>query len=116
MSSKKAFSKGTICPPEHKHEATSVCYAHHRCRCQWCVSEARARYQERMGAHGKWMADELIIEFEHLTSLGVSGELAIQQIGVTKNTAQSVFYKNKRGDLARKLNPSSRYEETPSKL
>jgi hypothetical protein len=61
-----------------------------------------------MGNNGKWLAHELIIEFEHLTSLGVSGEMAINQIGVQKVTAQTIFYKNNRGDLARKLNVSNR--------
>lgn len=32
-----------ICPPEHKHGATSTCYTGHKCRCVNCTS-ARTRY------------------------------------------------------------------------
>jgi hypothetical protein len=100
---RKSFAKATICPPEHRHEETSVCYSHHRCRCQWCVSEARARYQERTGQNGKWLVEELIPELEHFLSLNVNGRVAVEQMGLKLDTVKSVLYKNGRGDLVLRL-------------
>lgn len=97
------FDKMTVCPPEHKHEETTVCYSHHKCRCQWCVSEARARYQERIGTHGKWMAAELITEVEHFLSLGVNGRVAVEQMGLNFDTVKSTLYKNGRTDLISRM-------------
>jgi hypothetical protein len=34
-----------ICPPEHKHGATSTCYTVHKCRCDECTS-SRTGYQK----------------------------------------------------------------------
>ncbi len=92
-----------ICPEEHSHEKATVCYAHHGCRCQWCVSESRARYQERNG-NGKWLAAELISEVVHMVSLNQSIYDTLQKMGVNPETAKTTFYKHDRGDLARMLN------------
>ena len=93
------FKSAIVCPENHDHELTTVCYTHHKCRCEWCVSEARARYQERMGAHGKWLAEEMIPEIEHFLSLGVNGRVAIEQMGLNVDTVRSILYKHKRADL-----------------
>jgi hypothetical protein len=94
---------GIICPPEHKHEQTQVCYTHHGCRCQWCVSEARHRYQEKNG-NGKWLAHELIAEIDHMVMLNQSIHVILKDLNVNPITAKTTFYKNGRGDLARMLN------------
>lgn len=92
-----------ICSEDHSHEKATVCYNHHGCRCQWCVSEARARYQERNG-NGKWLAGELISEVEHMVSLNQSIYAVLNQMNVNPETAKTIFYKNNRGDLARLMN------------
>ena len=106
-SSRNRYKKAIICPPEHSHESSTICYTHHKCRCDWCVSEARARYQERMGAHGKWMADELIVELEHFLSLGVNGRVAVEQMGLNLETVRSTLYKNGRADLVSRISKES---------
>lgn len=102
-SAREEFRQAGVCPPEHSHEATTVCYTHHKCRCQWCVSEARARYQERRGEHGKWLAEEMIPELEHFLSLNVNGRVAVEQMGLNIETVKSTLYKNGRADLVHKL-------------
>lgn len=67
------------------------------------MSEARARYQERMGGHGKWLAEEMIPELEHFLSLRVNGRVAVEQMGLNIDTVKSVLYKHGRGDLVQKL-------------
>lgn len=93
-----------VCPEEHAHEASSVCYHHHKCRCQWCASEARARYQERKGSNGKWLAHEIIAEIDHMVSLKQSVYVILNEMNVNPATAKTIFYKNGRDDLARMLN------------
>lgn len=100
---RKNFKRAIICPEDHDHETTTVCYTHHKCRCQWCTSEARARYQERMGTHGKWLAEEMIPEIEHFLSLGVNGRVAIEQMGLNFETVKSILYKHGRKDLVTKM-------------
>jgi hypothetical protein len=92
-----------VCPPDHKHELTQVCHSHHKCRCEWCVSEARARYQEKTGRNGQWTAKELIVEIEHFVNLGYSALTAVQEMNVNPTTAKTVLYRNDRPDLARQL-------------
>ena len=103
MAGRRSKEWFAICPDDHKHEKATVCYSVHGCRCEWCTSESRARYQERRG-NGKWMARELIIELDHFTSLGVSIYTALAEMGVDPETAKIVLYRNERADLARKLN------------
>lgn len=45
-----------VCPPDHKHELTDTCHAHHRCRCDDCVS-AHSAYQRdlrKRKAYGRY--------------------------------------------------------------
>lgn len=92
-----------VCPDDHKHEATQVCHTHHGCRCELCVSEARNRYQQRNG-NGKWLAKELIQEIDHMVSLNQSIHGILWEMNINPITAKTTFYKNGRGDLARRMN------------
>ena len=92
----------TICPDEHKHELTSVCHDHHGCRCDWCVSESRARYQERKG-NGLWVKKELEIEVEHLLGCGVGPQQVADAMGINRGSIQSQLKRNGRPDLAHKM-------------
>jgi len=95
--------KTTICPEDHKHELTTVCHEHHKCRCQWCVSEARARYQERMGTNGLWTKEELIIEVEHLSNCGMGPQQIADALGQTLEHTRHQLRKYGRKDLSEKL-------------
>lgn len=53
-----AIEEGThVCPPDHKHGATSTCYTLHRCRCVTSCRPAQAarhRTARRLQAYGRW--------------------------------------------------------------
>ena len=50
------------------------------------------------------MAKELISELDHMTGLGVSIYTALEEMGVTPDTAKIILYRSERADLARRLN------------
>lgn len=59
-----------VCPPDHKHGASSTCYNHHRCRCAACT-EARGNTQRairRAKAYGRY-------ESSHVPALGAQRRL-----------------------------------------
>lgn len=95
-------TKPKVCPEDHKHEATTVCHDHHKCRCRWCVSEARARYQEKNG-NGIWIKEELVIEVEHLLLSGMSPQMVEEALGVSRESMKVQMRKADRQDLSDKL-------------
>ncbi|MGI0521806.1 hypothetical protein ABY45_14620 [Microbacterium maritypicum] len=67
----------TICPPEHKHDGSLVCYNLHQCRCTSCVEHRAATDMQRakLKAYGRFDTGLVDAEpvREHLLMLGEFG-------------------------------------------
>lgn len=82
----------TICPPEHKHDGSLVCYNLHKCRCRPCSEhrmrhEANRRKQQAYGRYDSGLVDVAPVR-EHLLILGEFGigykrAAALAGVGVT---------------------------------
>ena len=93
-----------ICHHHHEHEKSSTCFEVHGCRCQWCVSENTARFEE---AHPerpkKWEGAEFLEEVEFLVSNGLNGREAAKALGREVNSAKAYLTNKSRQDLANYL-------------
>lgn len=70
-------SSPTICPPEHKHDGSLVCYNLHQCRCTPCSThrmwtEARRRKDQAYGRYDTGLVDVTPVR-EHVLMLGEFG-------------------------------------------
>jgi hypothetical protein len=94
-----------ICEEDHKHEKSSTCYDRHGCRCDWCCSEQKARWQERRGSATplKWSREELINEFEFLVLNGMSGNEAVKAFGMKRENVRESLIRKGRDDLVKYL-------------
>lgn len=67
----------TICPPEHKHDGSLVCYNLHQCRCRPCSAhrmkaEERRRKDKAYGRYDTGLVDVAPVR-EHVLMLGEFG-------------------------------------------
>jgi hypothetical protein len=66
-----------ICPPEHKHAESLVCYNLHQCRCEPCIEHRAATHERRakLKAYGRYDTGLVDAEpvREHLLMLGEFG-------------------------------------------
>lgn len=89
----------TVCPPEHKHSATSTCYGEHQCRCVDCRSgnNARKRDAYRKRAYGiataKFVDAAPVREHvEHLRAFGMGARQIATTAGVSLTCLEHLIW------------------------
>lgn len=91
-----------VCPPDHKHGASSTCYIIHKCRCFKCCLATSQRARRREEAHAAGTFDSGLVDAgpvrEHLELLRSSG-LGYKRIaelaGVGTTTVSQLIYGRK---------------------
>lgn len=89
----------TICPPEHKHQASTTCYIEHRCRCTPCREHlaltVRRRYRQK--AYGRFdsgLVDAAPVR-EHLAMLqghGIGYRRTAALAGASVTVVRNIIY------------------------
>lgn len=102
-----------ICPPEHKHDGSTVCYITHKCRCDVCREwmNVRERNRNRLKAYGRWDHKADFVPAwpvrDHVRFLQSNGMglLTVAEVaGVSKTTLRQLVYgrEGSGGDQKRK--------------
>lgn len=83
----------SVCPPDHKHQATTTCYTKHKCRCEGCHTAWRARDTRirKAIAYGRYVsplidATESRTHILHLRSAGLASGAIAHASGVDATT------------------------------
>jgi transcriptional regulator with XRE-family HTH domain len=94
-----------VCPPDHKHGASSTCYIIHKCRCFKCGLATSQRARRREAAHAAGTFDSGLVDAgpvrEHLELLLASG-LGWKRVAVVAgvgNTAVSQLIYGRKGSV-----------------
>lgn len=89
----------TVCPPDHKHAESGVCYVKHRCRCEECraARAAAERRRHRLIAYGRY--DNGLVDAaparEHLLQLrafGMGYATIAKAAGVGTTVTRTLLY------------------------
>lgn len=89
----------TICPPDHKHDANTVCYIQHKCRCTPCRKDHAARETRRakLKAYGRF--DRGVVDAqpvrEHMMMLaahGIGYKRAAELAGIGVTAARTLLW------------------------
>ena len=88
---------GLVCPPEHKHGATSTCYTLHACRCTPCRQSNTARAAKRRkriayGRHQPRLTDATAARKHllHLRAQGIPAHVVGTAAGVSRGVVQHI--------------------------
>lgn len=105
----------TICPPDHKHEGSLVCYNLHQCRCQPCSThrmqtEERRRKDKAYGRYDSGLVDADPVR-EHILMLseyGIGYKRVAELAGVGITGVRSLIWGRQ--------DPGDRYGEIPKRV
>lgn len=87
-----------ICPPGHKHGASTVCYIRHKCRCDACRAGNRDRERRRrkLKAYGRWEgrvdAQPVRAHIQACSDAGIGHRTLAQRAGVPRSTITNIIY------------------------
>lgn len=87
-----------ICPPGHKHGASTVCYIRHKCRCDQCraANAARERRRRKLKAYGRWEgrvgAGPVRAHIQACSDAGIGHRTLAQRAGVSTSTISNIVY------------------------
>lgn len=104
-----------VCPPEHKHGGSGVCYTMHHCRCDECrrVRSETDRRRAKLHAYGRWVdpyvsADVVREHLAYLQQSGMGYKTIAHAAGVSVTGIRSLIYGRQ--------DPGPRYGEMPKRL
>lgn len=94
-----------VCPPDHKHGLSGVCYTMHRCRCDECRrvrSETDLR-RAKLHAYGRWVdpyvpAEPVREHLQYLREFGLGWKRIAAISGIGNTAVESLIYGRKGGN------------------
>lgn len=94
-----AGGRREVCPPDHAHEGTSVCYIQHRCGCDACRRSQAERHarRKRLKLYGRWdsglvAADPVRAHLRALGEYGIGWKRSAALAAVSKTTVYQLLY------------------------
>ena len=91
-----------ICPENHKHQQTGVCYSIHRCGCDPCreAATARERQRRKLKAYGRYDngltdAGPVREHIETLRAYGIGWKRIAKLAGIGATTVETLIYGHK---------------------